>query len=194
MDFHLYIQWATDPAQGPVEVMSSDWVALPTKPEPRGGEVLDNQPGWVAMIEVQGCGFHWDHYAVVDYTEGVRVYGWDDDPEDWLGQFHGCIWTFRPLAKDVGPAPYRGYNTRQTHEWYAEGDILAKWQAHGFENGTIHEWSEFRPPPSRYVKHGIWVPDPLWVGHEAVAVRHDWRTWTEGVPAKDVVDGKVVLA
>lgn len=72
---------------------------------PRGDN--DNTPGYLSNLMVQGVMFNGlDHVAVYDATiageDAVRVYGWNDDPNDpdQTGGRVARIWTFLPLAPD----------------------------------------------------------------------------------------------
>lgn len=98
----LLVQWATKHPQGWVELDSSEWHALPKKPLPVGGEEIDDAPGWLSNICIQGMGAGAaDHVAVEHLGDSVRVTQWCDDPEDYgPSQFYARVLTFRPPKPD----------------------------------------------------------------------------------------------
>ena len=115
----VLVQWAAATPSDWIAVDSADWAALPSKPEPVGGEIIDATPGWICQICVQGMSFTGDHYAVLHDTPtgGCTVYCWSDDPGDFQPEdYFGHVTTFLPLAPD--PKFGGAYNTRQTRQFY----------------------------------------------------------------------------
>lgn len=78
---------------------SADWGSLPFKPEPDGTEILDDMPGWIYTISIQGKRLVGDSYAIIDNVpvDGCTAYCWNDDPEDYTpDQFYGYAIEFLP--------------------------------------------------------------------------------------------------
>lgn len=154
----VLLQWTqADPADY-VVVDSSAWAALSRKPLPVGGEILDNAPGWIFDVCVQGISFGGaDHYCVEDLADGsggVRVTRWWDDPDDGPpGLFWAEVWTLLPLAHDrrLGGA----INTRQRCVIYAAADQMARFDQN-VEKTDFRPWEKFVPPVDPI--HGIWRP------------------------------------
>lgn len=159
------------------------WERLAKKAEPVGGETIDDQPGWIYNINIQGVEFAGnDHYAAELLNDpvwgfGLRVIAWNDDPEDYPpGQRFALSWElFEP-----GPDPRYGgqINTRQRLTVYDERDP-SPWVGHSTTLGpvTILPWADFVVPTGSLTRHGIWVSDELAAAHRAVSTRRGWREW-----------------
>lgn len=176
----VYIQWTT--------LTPSDWQpyeltrlqdvrALPRKAQPTATSVLDNQPGWVSGINLQGVVFEgFDHYAV-DFGTGlliVRV--WNDDPRSGydVGKRWGQVWTFAPPAPDAKLAG--AVNTVQTVTWYAEPGSEAAASLAG--TGIVFQpWADFQVPASNITWHGIQVTSTLWDATRQARSVRGWREW-----------------
>ena len=177
-----------------LEVDSQDWHKIAKKKSPIGGEAIDGSPGWVHRLCVQGVEFVGDHYAVRHISdEEIQVVVWNDDPADYpVGQRFATVWTF----KNLGPDPRLGgaINTRHSQIIYVDfgEDLHRRWTASGpIENTEFRDWSEFREPNAAIVRHGVWVNDELNVRHETGYTPRGWREWTDGVPADQIIDGRV---
>ena len=122
----LLVQWATKHPLGWVELDSADWSALAKKPVPVGGEEIDDEPGWLSNVCVQGqCTGSADHVAVEHLGDSVRVTSWLDDPEDYEpGEFFARVITFHPLKPD--PALGGAINTDIESVMYAGPDLYEK--------------------------------------------------------------------
>lgn len=188
----VLVQWATLTPGDWQEHDSAAWESLPAKPEPRGGEAVDDALGWVNRLNVQGVEFTGDHYAVEHLRNGCRVICWDDDPADIPpDEFCARVWTFRPLAPD--PRIGGRYNTRQSQVVYAAPAAMARLLRNApYENTILVPWAEFVPPPARLMRHGIWLSDDLYRRHGEALTPRGWREWTEGVPARHIRNGRVV--
>lgn len=189
----VLIQWANKNPGDWEEIDSSDWVALPKRSDPVGGERIDNNPGWINRICVQGVEFTSDHYAVEHLDNGgCRVYSWSDDPEDYLpGYRNAKICEFHPLAPDfnLGGA----INTRQTFVHFVESEV-AKNMPSSIQNSTITTWKNFVRPFESLIRHGIWMPKGLYDKHERIRKIRGWREWTEGLsPLELNKNGKVKI-
>lgn len=176
----LYVQWAlADPQDWTALDLSEDpeaFAKLPRKPEPQGGEKLDNQPGWLYDLNVQGVTFGYDHYHVepFDHEDGValRVTVWNDDSKDApQSEFWADVWTFLPLAPD--PRFGGKLNTRQSRVVYSAQDVRHFFE--NVENIELRKWSEFVPPENPI--HGIWLPDELSLAHRSKQALHGWEEW-----------------
>ena len=169
----ISIQWATaTPADWiDYEIASkADIRALPRKPVPVGGEVLDDEPGWVARLCVQGVVFGgYDHISLdIAPALGVlKVAGWQDDPDDFATEecWH-TDWQFAIVTDEYG----RGQN----REVYAQKNAGVP-----IDQGKRgRAWADRPTYPLNQTLHGIWVPDELWRAHvEALSPRtlDDWR-------------------
>ena len=176
----LLVQWATKHPKGWVELDSSEWDALPKKPDPIGGEVIDDEPGWLSNVCVQGqCTGSADHVAVEHLDDSVRVTLWNDDPEDYEpGQYFARVLTFHPLKPDL--ALGGAINTDIDSVMYAGADRFKELEAVDFADTAVRPWSEFVPPPESITRHGIWLTDELANAHRPLAVPPSWREWGEG--------------
>ncbi|MHA2341930.1 MAG: hypothetical protein ACXADW_08625 [Candidatus Hodarchaeales archaeon] len=177
----ILVQWAQSQPEDWVEIDSSEWVSLPKKAEPKGNEIIDNTPGWVQQINVQGVTFFGDHIAVEDIaSSGIRVYVWNDDQQDWgPHRKHAFIWEFYPLAPD--PNFGQAYNTRQYKTYYLGKDIVDK-LGDPKEQTVILPWSDFVEPSESITRHGIWLSDLLNDQHEDAISMRGYTEWTDGVP------------
>ena len=182
----LFVQWARDVASDWEAVDSADWAATAYKPEPGDSDRADSAAGWVAGLNVQGNVFHADHVAVEEVAAGgVRVFAWNDDPDDWPGSAHGRIVTIYPLAPD---ARFGGkYNTNATQVLYAEGAAASRLRRLGYRPERWNRW----PNVTASTRHGIWLSDSLFVAHLRSRTEHSWREWTDGVPADRIEGGRV---
>jgi len=187
----IYIQWSKASPQDYVEIDSSEWASLPKKPLPTGGETIDNRPGWIHSLDIQGIVLSDDHYHVQDLPDGsIKVTTWHDDLDDWeekdLTVFE---WTIHPLTPD--PEHGGAWNTKQFLTVYCHPD--------GFEatrgprkNVTVKDISEFVSPPEDEIRHGVWTPEPLHEAHNNNFKPKGWREFTEGVPSRYVRNGKLL--
>lgn len=178
----IYVQWALRQARDWQLRDSSEWATLPRKADqqntgPVANNVLDNNPGWLLALNVQGVEFVNDHTVVEDLNDGsggIRVTVWSDNPTTSPPGFREAqVWTFLPLAPDsrFGGA----LNTRQSRVVYPEAGKMADW-ASPPELTTVRTWAEFLVPSTPAV-HGIWVSDATWNAHIAARTQHGWREW-----------------
>lgn len=163
------------------------WRNLPRKPVPVGGDVIDEQRGWVYDVAVQGVllGGH-DHYAAEPIIgDGVLFTHWDDDPEDWpAGTRHAWQWTFRPGIADrsvvVDGATIRHRGPDQSLTIYAEPayrERLPSVLECGGQFVIFRPWSAFTAPVAAVTLHGVWLSDELDRAHAAARRKVDWREW-----------------
>lgn len=181
----IYVQWARRTPQDYQPFGSESWATTPAKADPSRGSTyalnqLDNQPGWVAELSVQGVAWNEDHYHVRDLTDGssgIVVTAWTDT-EPFVTQAGGRqaqVWTILPLAADgrFGGA----LNTRQSRVVYADGEALTRWQSAPAENTVVQPYAAFVAPPAAEVRHGIWLADAAWTAHVNARTAHGWREW-----------------
>ena len=180
----VYVQWThatprdwvvLDVASGPNR---RAWERLPSKPQPSGTELIDDAPGWVHSLNVQGVTFSGDdHYAVEPISGGLRVTTWNDDPVDYpVGTRSAKVYEFLSPAPD---ARFGGQlNTRQTLTVFDERSP-SPWEGVEASGGpvVVRPWSEFVPPAASVTRHGIWLPDVLNEQHRAVQSPHGWPEW-----------------
>lgn len=146
-------------------------------------------------MNVQGVIFSGlDHYAVEHLPDGAcRVSVWIDDDDDYEERFHYArVWTFRRLEPD---AKFGGaYNTRQTHTIYCNDGLTERLDSRRPSSGFDFDerpLSEFVKPSDSAIRHGVWMPDEAYdLAEQGRAVR-GWREWTDGLPAKEIVGGKL---
>lgn len=186
----VLIQWTLADPTDWIEVDLRDtpqlrraWERLAKKAEPVGGEIIDDTPGWVFGLNIQGVEFGGDdHYAAELLTSdprgfGLRITCWNDDPTDWpVGTRHAKVWEFFDPAPDsnLGGAA----NTRQYLTVYDERDP-SPYSGRSTTGGpvVILPWAQFVTPSATLTRHGIWVSDALFDQHVAIRRRHSWREW-----------------
>jgi hypothetical protein len=183
----VYLQWARRNPSDYIPIGSESWVTQPTKgdmqtSEPVPDSTLNQQPGWVCDLSVQGVSFGGsDHYHVADLgngSGGVVITIWNDNPAySPPGNRQASVWTILPLAPDdrFGGA----LNTRQSRVVYADTERYGTiWDPDNLpENTVLRPWSEFVPPLSADVRHGIWMSDAKFDQHIAARTIHGWREW-----------------
>jgi len=175
----VLIQWTrANPTDWETLDMTSNtqWRQLPSKPEPVGGEVIDDDAGWVYGLNVQGIGFDgYDHYSVQMHGAGLDVTIWNDDPVDHTGEFRALVWTL--LLPTLDPR-YGQVNTRQALTVYDEVSP-SPWIGQTTSMGpvTVLPWADFNPPQANMTRHGIWVSDTLADLHKGARALHGWREW-----------------
>ena len=164
------------------------WRDLAKKAEPTGGEVIDNQPGWIFDVCIQGwCLRGADHIAVEPFSGGgLRVYRWFDDLADAETDYrHGQVIEFRPGYVDRtmtlpngSTVRHRGPDQRMTQ--YAE-DMTGHAPFAPAECGGLavpyRPWSEWVNPPELLTRHGIWLSSSLLSAHLAARRSVNWREW-----------------
>lgn len=182
----VYIQWAkSSPEDYKAYDVGSmqDIRRLPRKGIPSGGSQVDNTEGWVADIVIQGVSFAgFDHISAAFPAAGVlRVFGWNDDPEDWPEGPFAQVWDFHAPAPD---SRYGGeVNTKQYLTVYTDvPELVAFWTGQSTTGGpvTVLPWAQFPQPNANVTLHGIWVETTLYEQHKAARTLHGWREWIGG--------------
>jgi len=191
----VLIQWATATAADWVEytfTSMSDVRAVPKKPEPSDSPLIDDEPGWIAAVNIQGVVLTGDHVGFNLDGQGRLVVGkWNDDPADWPfldRDGFGLLYTFDSFAPDntirlptpeqVAANPTRvaqdafgqwcWINTRQTVTPYANTATL---EAALALDPVEYQWAQF------------WLDDPN---------RLEWSDWPSGPNAfgkNDIIHG-----
>lgn len=181
-------QWALTTPVDWLDTTASEWSALRDLGVPGLGVLAGTNLGWINAVNVQGVVFEgYDHYAIEPITNGVRVYVWNDDPDDFTSdQYHGSVWEFLSLAVDIQVGGL--FNTRQTFTSYVP---LTNPRAVPSENETLTPWSDFVPPSASITRHGIWTTNSIYDASKIARTAHGWREWTAGVPAGQIVNGEV---
>jgi hypothetical protein len=183
----VYVQWAQRNARDWALVDSGAWGNAAQKPRPpsggtvSGGVVLDQTPGWVAQLNVQGVLFGADVYAVEDLTDGsggIRVTAINDDPAGLpapTGWRNAQVWTFLPLFNDPG----HGFqlNTRQSFVEYGEPAYLAGLPPAVDIRTAVRPWTDFVYPSATVQRFGIQLTDAQWAALLAAQTQHGWREW-----------------
>ncbi len=180
-----FLQWTLRTPADWITIDTADWLSLPKKPEPDGTEILDDAPGWIYTVSIQGLRLVGDAYALIhdQPTGGCTAYFWNNDPEDYTShQFYAHEIQFLPLAPDVrfGGA----YNTRQTRIVYAAPGVAQRFA--GWPD--VRPWSEFRIPPQGIVRYGKWLTDAQSRDHVEVKRQESWKEWSDGVPPTELTE------
>ena len=206
----ILVQWATNPPADWQEIDSKDWASLPKKGEPHRDrkpvfgskpfevlgfegpeERIDDKPGWVYQICVQGLAFAGDHIVVIDRSDHVEVIQWDDDPEDYPdGNYSADVWKLYDRIVDnsfkVGNGILRCQGPLQVRAMYVTKPKLEKLIADGvipnYTSGglvEVKDYSEFIKPDERIVRHGIWVDDRLKEEHQKAVRAISYKEWLE---------------
>ena len=179
---NTYAQWATDTTSDSMEIDSADLLTIQPKPEPTGGELLDDTLGWMNGMEIMGVWFTGtDHYHLLHNPDGSVVFSqWTDttgNTERWAR-----VVTIFPIAAD----PLRGgaMNTKMLTQIYAASKAMDRFTHHGPIEGTIlNAWNKFIVPSAAETFHGKQVLDSKLADYEAARTKHGWRHWG--------LDGKV---
>lgn len=181
----VYVQWSLkDPTDWvsidlqPTGRFARAWQNLPKKPTPGANPSIDDTPGWIYAVNIQGViieGF--DHYSAEPLASGgLRAYGWTAPGDDAQTFGEAVVWRFEAPAPDARLGG--GVNTLQYLDVYSD-DLgwLAQWDNAQTTGGPVvqHPWSEFPTPPAQVTFDGVWVPNPD--QHEAVRARHGWPEW-----------------
>lgn len=173
---------------------SHEFQNLPSRPLPDGTETINDAPGYVSAINIQGMIFSgYDHYSVVPIGDGeCRAVCWIDDDEGReaypFEQWYAREWIFRPLQPnmELGGA----YTPKHSQIVYANSTIKDYYAGIGpVENTTVRDWSDFIPPSSQSIRHGVWLSDELHGEHEVRRPMRRWEQWTSGLPDEEIVDG-----
>lgn len=163
---HVLIQWA---ARGGAR--AADWMAyeLDTAAAVRA---LPKRP--LVGLNCQGIDFSgYDHLAIepLALAGGLRITGWQDDPEDHGETRWATRWDLHPPAHDprVG-----GMNTVQQRTVWATTDA-AEW--YGGYSADVRDWGQFTLPPVDLTRHGVWLADDVWAEHVTARSERGWREW-----------------
>lgn len=188
-DVKIFVQWAKANPQDWVLSDTGGWKHLQSKAEPVGdvslegigvGDVLlNNAPGWVFAVNVQGVDFSgYDHYHVAQSGVDVIVTGWHDDPILYPDGYKDAnVWTFH---KPIFDPKIGQTNTSQEATVYAQPN--SEWWsspcAPQCGSITIKSWADFIAPTVD-VLHGIYLSDAKWDEHVAARTEHGWREWVQ---------------
>lgn len=173
----LLIQWSLSHPQSWTEIDSSEWTALPKKPVPSGGEVIDDEPGWIRDVCIQGITFSpSDHVAIETIGDNVKVTSWCDDPNDYEpAKFYARVTVIHPVRPD--PKLGGALNTHIETVLYAGKDELERLKNLNISDAELKSWDKFVKPPENITRHGIWLDDKLFEKHAALAQPVSWREW-----------------
>jgi len=182
-----FVQWGRAQASDWELFNTADWHQLPGRGVPGHADGLDGNKGWICALNLYGVIFSGDHYAIEELpNDGVRVYCWNDDPDDQdASLFVARVVDLYPLQAD--PAMGGAINTKFSQTIYAGSGLSIG----GQQNTVVKPWDQFAPPSPSIRRHGIWLPDALYEEHNQAQTIHGWREWTAGVPAEDIVNGRV---
>lgn len=186
----ICVQWAKKTPTDYEVVELLDWEKTLKKVDPIQGassELFDDAPGWVSCLCVHGTRYrNFDHYAVIplvskNASEPIfKIVVWNDDLDDYAPEDFSAKeiihWPIQPDEKFGG-----ALNTKAISKMYCAPGAMAKWDnihhGRGVENWTFHPYSEFIPPPEKFVRHGKWVPDEIYKKEQEVRNSPSWRNW-----------------
>lgn len=176
----IFVQWATDPPSGYVEMDSSEWKNAPSKPLPDGTEMVDSQLGYVASLNVQGAQFYgYDHLAVIDIpaTQDILVAAWKDDVEDMpTGEHFARIVRFGPPVIDR--TSFVGYATVMSQQILCNPVVKERFLSLGpLDKAVLGDFVNFNKPKSSLIKHGVWLSDEMYAATEQKRTTHRWMEW-----------------
>jgi hypothetical protein len=179
----MFVQWATNPPSDYVQMDSADWPNTLAKPLPDGSEVIDNQPGYICAVNVQGVEFiGYDHIAVVPVpaSPDIIVAAWKDDLDDLPEDEHfSRLMRFSPLTPD--PRIGGALNTNQSQQILCNTTVKQRFIDLGaIENTVLGDLADFETPKSKFVRHGVWLPDELFLEHESLRTVAPWMDWADG--------------
>lgn len=152
---------------------------IPSKPEPPGGQgtvTLDNTPGWVASINVQGVIFSgYEHYGMA-YNRQSRtctIGAWNDEVADNPDGPYMTAWSFEFPRNDP---KLNSINTVQSSALYVEtGSGYAIWlDSH---NIPWLPWEQRPTFNSLAVRHCPWLSDAQYQAHAENRNEHVWDEW-----------------
>ena len=193
----VLIQWSRLNPIGWEEINSIDWPTLKAKDEPIGGEIIDDDPGWLFDLNIQGNRFYGaDHYHVEEFQGFVRVTAWGDDPKDYPpNEFWAVVYDIYPLSTDG--TKNGAINTKIRITRYCSNQIELDRQSETADGSLVinHPWIDF-VPPSVNVIHGIWLPKDLLQTHLDVRSVKSWwgKEWTDHLSNTEVdVDGNLLV-
>lgn len=185
----VYVQWAKSVAGDWEEHDSSNWSSLPSKGPPGSNPAVDNSPGWLNALNIQGAiveGF--DRVAVIHSEENwIDVWAVNDDPVDWSEATRYArkvrIYPLQPDSELDG-----AISTRFEQTIYTDDPIFS---AAPVQNTTVEPWSNAVMPDVSEFRYGVMLKNGLFMQHQAAQSRHTWREWTDGVPAGLLSNGVV---
>jgi hypothetical protein len=184
----VFVQWAKANPQDWVLTDTGTWSSLSTKLDPVGdvslaglgiGDSLLNQsPGWIFAVNVQGVNFdYYDHYAVEETAGVVKITGWRDDPILFPeGTKQADVGTFNQPTFDIKVGQT---NTSQSFVIYAQPNN--QWWSRGCNpcgGIVLKPYTDFVAPSVLITKPGIYVSDAKWAEHLAARTLHGWKEWT----------------
>ena len=183
MAWDVRIQWATDPMLGFEQFSLATLAGLPKKEDPRGGGVLDPQPGWVNQLCVQGISFSQDHYHVVEKDGDLIVTVWGTDEALPYAQ----VWRLEPkFVANERVLAGEGIEVLQPEQhltMYLQPDDVVRratyndhWTSDHKYPVEVLDWSSFVVPPEIETLHGVFLTDEVW---KASLEEHDTPEWTE---------------
>jgi hypothetical protein len=182
------IQWATKKVEDWYEVNTSDLPSMPIKDDPGPQDNLDNKPGWINAVNIQGvliAGY--DHYNFQWGTdaegEWVKVTSWTvEDLTVPEASKKALVSIFRSIRRDQ----YGSWNTSQNFESY--GYEIPNFS---ISNREYFSWDSFIEPTDGVTFHGKQLTDIEYAERKSIQSHHGWREWTEDIPSEELVNGEI---
>lgn len=196
----ILIQWAKNTAENWQQYDHTEWPDLINQfkkedPTNSGNPLIDNDPGWINAINIQGVVFNADHYVVESLVgSGVKVTIINDDPDDNpTGFLNAEVWNFPPLSPD--PNLGNAINTKQTSILYAEDSLIqTKHLNVDYESKTLLPWKDFKKPRQNITIHGIQLSDAKFNEHQRKRSLRGWREWTEHLDPSQLNASGILLS
>ena len=200
----MEIQWTTDLAMKWEKIRVEDWSRLADKGEPpvdrepifdsdnrvvgfTGTEVtIDETPGWICQVGLQGFTFSGDHISVESFASYVQITKWNNDPNEAVILREPSNATVHRFYPEIIERTFR-LDDRRTmqlkgfkHEidiYVASGNMIsvdAPYCTGGQAN--VFDYATFIEPSGNITRHGIWVTDDLLETHH-IHKSSRWENW-----------------
>lgn len=168
----VLIQWATATPTDWLEYdlrRPADVHALPWKPAPVGGEVIDDEPGWLCAVNVQGVIYRGEDHLAFDFLmDRLVVHSWVDDLDDYPTENRYAMqWIFADPGMRDGQM-----NTNISRSIWAEPGVPSYHQI-----PDKQDYADFPIPDDEVTRHGIWLSDELFQAHDDARTHQGWRDW-----------------
>ena len=149
----VYVQWTLKTAKGWEKVRVVDWDKSPYRPIPVPGEwgAKDDIKGWVFALKVGSLVFQgYDHYSLHSVSDGsFWVSVWNDEEKD-----------ARRTDKAAKVCEFESSPSLFSCTLYLENLNQPVCR-----QAECRPWREFSSPPTRYLRHGVWVSQALYSRH-----------------------------
>ena len=201
---NMEIQWTTDPATRWQQIRIEDWPRVADRGEPpidrepildgdgrvigfTGTEVvIDETPGWIYRVDLQGFIFSGDHISVESFASHVEITKWNNDPNEPIIFTEPSNATIHRFYPEIIERTFR-IDDRRTmklkgfkHEidiYVTSGNISsvdAPYCTGGQAN--VFDYATFIEPSGNITRHGIWITNDLLDIHNIYKASR-WENW-----------------